>query len=92
MQSIQSANDELMKLDAGDLRALMLASSEAHALMCSVASEELDPHAFREVMESRVAAMSKEELARALAPFAALGAVVHQGHAGHAHSAEHGHS
>lgn len=78
-----SADEQLMERDVGDLRAMMLACSAAHASMCAVASKEPDPHADLETMKSRVDGMGKEELVKALSPFAALGEIITEHHAGH---------
>ena len=73
MQQIDNATKALLELDWAELQALMLACSEGHALMCAAASEDIDPHVARETMRSRIADMSKGDIAGALAPFAAIG-------------------
>lgn len=85
MQTITKALERLMTLDWSELQKLMLACSEGHARMCAAAGEDVDPHTTLETMQTRIADMSKEDLARALAGFAALADVVHEHHPEHGH-------
>ncbi|MBE7519571.1 MAG: hypothetical protein HS107_10055 [Thermoflexaceae bacterium] len=83
MDIVLKAYDRLMQLEWSELQELMVECGQAHAAMCATAGEDVDPHADRESMRARVAAMSKETLAGALAPFAALGEVAHEHHPEH---------
>jgi hypothetical protein len=83
MELVEKAFNKLMLLEWSELQGLMLACSEGHALMCVASGEDVDPHAARETIRNRIADMGKEELARALAPFAALGDLIHEHHPGH---------
>lgn len=83
MDVVATAYDRLMKLESHELEELMAACSGAHATMCAAAGEDIDPHANQGAIRSRVSEMSKESLARALAPFAALGEIAHEHHPGH---------
>ena len=85
MKTITGAREELMKLEWKDLQELMLACSEGHARMCAASGEDVDPHTSRETMQTRIADMPKEDLAHALAGFAALADMVHDHHPEHAH-------
>ena len=73
MKTVTDAYGRLMERDWSELQELLLACSEAHASMCIAASEDVDRHAPVETMRLRIADMSKERVARTLAPFALLG-------------------
>lgn len=79
-----SAYERLMNVETEVLREHMLQASESHAAMCAIASDKPDPHASRQEMEQRVAKLSKEDLARALAPLVDLAEIAHEHHEGHA--------
>lgn len=76
MERLERTRESLGKLEWSELQNLMLACSEAHAAMCSIAGQDVDKHATLETMQVRIADMSKESLVAALAPFGVLAAIV----------------
>jgi hypothetical protein len=79
----------LRTLDRAVLEEMMLACAEGHVALCSITSQETDPHATVEVMRERISKMSGDEVARGLSGFAALGGLVHEHHPGHGEHEEH---
>lgn len=84
MPSFDEYVNRLRQADRGELESLTLAASISHATICQAASSEPEPHASSETMASRIREMSTDDLARALAPYAAVADLAQEPHhAGH---------
>lgn len=84
-----TAYETLRRQDRAALEAMMLACAGGHVALCSITSQEVDPHATPGLMRERITAMSVDEMAQALSGFASLGELVHEHHEGHGDHSDH---